>query len=48
MCVHVFGNTSSTDCCNYALRKTAVDNASDFKIGVAETLMRNISMLKIS
>ena len=41
MCVHVFGGTSSPGGCNYALRKTAVDNASDFKLGVAETLMKN-------
>ena len=41
MCVHVFGGTSSPGCCNYALRKTAVDNASDFKVGAAETLMKN-------
>ena len=42
MCVHVFGGTSSPGCCNYALRKTAVDNASDFKVGdVSETLMKN-------
>ena len=26
MCVHVFGGTSSPGCCNYALRKTAIDN----------------------
>ena len=41
MCVHVFVGTSSPGCCNYALRKTAVDNASDFNVGVAETLMKN-------
>ena len=41
MCVHVFGSTSSPGCCNYAHRKTAVDNPSDFKVGVAETLMKN-------
>ena len=23
---HVFGGTSSTSCCNYALKKTALDN----------------------
>ena len=41
MCVHVFGGTSSPVCCYYALRKTAVGNVSDFKVGVAETLMNN-------
>ena len=40
MCVHVFGTTSFPGCCNYALRKTAVDNASDFNVEVAETLMK--------
>ena len=42
MCVHVFGGISSPGCCNYAIRKTVVDNASDFKVGVAETLMKNV------
>ena len=40
MCVHVFGSTSFPGCCNYTLRKTAVDNASDFNVEVAETLMK--------
>ena len=40
MCVHVFSSTSSPGCCNYGHRKTAVDNASDFKVGVAETFMK--------
>ena len=42
MCMHVFGGTSSPGCCNYALRKTAVNNASNFKVGVAETFMKKI------
>ena len=42
MCVHVFGGTSSPGCCNYALKKTVVDNASDFNVGVAETLKKNL------
>ena len=42
MYVHVFGSTSSPGCCNYALRKTAVDNASDLKVEVAETLMKKL------
>ena len=41
MCVHIFGGTSSPDCCNYAIRKTADDNASDFNVRVAETLIKN-------
>ena len=40
MCA-IFGGTSSPGSCNRALRKTAVDNAPDFQVGVAETLMRN-------
>ena len=27
MQVHVFGGTSSPECCNYALRRTAINNA---------------------
>ena len=41
MCVHVFGGTSSFSCCNYALSKTAVVNASDVKSEVAKTLMKH-------
>ena len=33
MCVHVFGGTSLSGCCNYTFRKTAANNASDFKVG---------------
>ena len=44
MCVHVYAATSSPGCCNYALGKTAVDNASDFKVGVVETLMINFDI----
>ena len=42
MCVHVFRDASSPGCCNYALTKTVVDNASDFNVGVAETLKKKI------
>ena len=42
MCVHVFRGASSPGCCNYALTKTVVDNASDFNVGVAETLKKKI------
>ena len=28
MQVHVFGGTSSSECCNYALRRTAINNAT--------------------
>ena len=30
MCVHIFRATSSPSCCNYALRRTAVDNEEHF------------------
>ena len=38
MCVHVFSGSSSP---GYALRKTAVDNALDFKVKIAKTLIKN-------
>ena len=37
----MFGGTSSTGCCNYALRRTAVDNATKYDTEVAETLLHN-------
>ena len=42
MYVYVFAGTSFPGCCNYTLRKTSLDDASDFKVGVAETLMKNL------
>ena len=30
MRVHVFGGTSSPGCCNYALRRRAIDNAPNY------------------
>ena len=41
MSVHVFGGTSSPGCCNYALRRTAMNNAPNFDTEVAETLLHN-------
>ena len=41
MCVHVFGGTSSPGCCNYALRRTALDNVSSYSKEVTNTLLRN-------
>ena len=38
MGVHVFGGTSSPGCCNYALRRTAMDNTPNYDTEVAETL----------
>ena len=39
--MHVFGGTSSPGCCNYALRRTAIDNAPDYDTEVAETRLHN-------
>ena len=41
ICVHVFGGTSSPGCCNYALRKTALDNVSSYSKEATNTLLRN-------
>ena len=40
MCVHVFGGTSSLGCCNYALRRTALD-VSSYSKQATNTLVRN-------
>ena len=40
MGVHVFGDTSSPGCCNYALR-TATDNVQSYDTDIAETLLHN-------
>ena len=41
MNVHVFEGTSSPSCCNYALKKTTLDNESNYHPDVALTLKRN-------
>ena len=41
MNVHVFGGTLSPSCCNYALKKTALDKESNYHPDVALTLKRN-------
>ena len=41
MCVHVTGGPSSPSCCNYALKRTAMDNEFQFGPEAAKTLMRN-------
>ncbi|XP_028415393.1 uncharacterized protein LOC114538415 [Dendronephthya gigantea] len=41
MNVHLFGGTSSPSCANYALKKTAMDNASHFHDKTIETVKRN-------
>ena len=40
--VHVFGGTSSPSCCNYALKRTALDNEEKYQKGVTDTLRRNV------
>ena len=42
--VHLFGATSSPSCSNFALRKTADDNASDFDTTVTDTVKRNFDV----
>ena len=39
--VHLFGAKSSPTCANFALQKTAIDNADEFDEDVAETIKRN-------
>ncbi|XP_015778928.1 PREDICTED: uncharacterized protein LOC107356819 [Acropora digitifera] len=41
MTVHLFGAVSSPACSNYALRKTADDNAQHFSCDVVNTIKRN-------
>lgn len=41
MCVHLFGGVSSPSCSNYALKKTADDNAANFQPETIETVKRN-------
>lgn len=40
MCTcHVFGGISFPECCDYALRRTAIDNATNYDKEVAEMLL---------
>ena len=41
MCVDVFGGTSFPGCCNYTLRRTALDNVSSYSKEATNTLLRN-------
>ena len=41
MCVHVFGGNSSPECCNYAPRKTAMDNEVRYGEEASQTLLHN-------
>ena len=41
MTVHLFGAVSSPACSNFAIRKTAEDNAEDFSADVVNTVKRN-------
>ncbi|KXJ19734.1 hypothetical protein AC249_AIPGENE21546 [Exaiptasia diaphana] len=42
MLVHPFGGFWSASCANYALRRTAMDNAKDFDIDVIKIVERNV------
>ena len=41
MYVHVCGGASSPCCCNYSLKRTAIDNEAQFGPEAAKTLMKN-------
>ncbi|KAK3739650.1 hypothetical protein QZH41_003863 [Actinostola sp. cb2023] len=41
MMVHLFGGASSPSCANFALQKTAIDNAADFDTTTVKTIQRN-------
>ena len=41
MLVHPFGGVSSLSCANYALQKTADDNAEHFEEDTTQTVRRN-------
>ena len=41
MGVHVFGGTSSPSCCNYALKRTALDNEEKYQKKVTDKLRRS-------
>ena len=41
MCVHIFGGVSSPSYCNYALKRTAIDNEVQFGPEPAKTLIRS-------
>ena len=47
VCVHALDGTSSSGCCNYVIRKTAVHNTFDFNVGVAETLLKNFYVVDL-
>ena len=42
MCVHVFGGTSSPSCCNYALKRTSIENEIEFEEEAAKSLRTNV------
>ena len=41
MCSHLFGAKSSTSCCIYALRRTALDNKDKYAKEVCDTILNN-------
>ena len=44
MMVHLFGGTSSPSCANFALRRTAEDNKTNFDKETIETVYKNFYM----
>ena len=46
MTVHLFGATSSSSCANFALRKTAEDNAMDYELAAATVAIQLDRTLK--
>ena len=41
MCLHLFGGTSSSGCCNYALRRSAPDNVPSYSKEATNTLLES-------
>ena len=45
MTVHLFGGASSPSCANFALKKTAEDNSSNFDAETVETVKCNLHVV---
>ena len=45
MCAHVLGGTSSPSCCNFAIKKTTIDNEKKFGEMAAATLKENFMLM---
>ena len=42
ICVYIFGGPSPPSCCNYVLKRTAIDNEIQFGPEAAKALMNNL------